>query len=58
MVILFNDQEHDRPGEAAHTYNVSTKEVEAKQSLTSSQPGIFSRKSLKKQQKTTKGLEN
>lgn len=58
MVIPFNDEESDRSGEAAHTYNLRAKEVEARQSLSSSQPGIWSKTPFKQKQKTTKELES
>lgn len=53
----FSVEENDRPGEVAHTYNLSTKEVERRQSLASSTPGICSKKPLKQKQKTTEKLE-
>lgn len=57
MVIPFSVEENDTSGEVAHTYNLSTKEVESRQPLASSTPGICSKKTLKQKQKTTEELE-
>lgn len=57
MVIPFSVEENDRPGKAAHTYNLSTKEVDSRQTLASSTPGICSKKPLKQKPKITEKLE-